>query len=206
MARFVVTRAPGPAWDRTKRTREQADWEPHARFMDGLADERFVAFGGPAGTENEVVLIVDAADVASIRARLELDPWDRSGLLVTVSVQPWTIWLGADERLETIGSFPLYLVAYGPGPDWQDSKPRREQADWTAHAKFIDSLVDQGVVILGGPLDERRALLVMQQADEALLRAQLADDPWYDRILIIEHIAGWALWLPPRPHASGVAT
>jgi phage tail tape-measure protein len=57
MARFVVTRAPGRAWNRDKATREQAGWQPHAAFMDALADERFVVGGGPAGTQGKVVLI-----------------------------------------------------------------------------------------------------------------------------------------------------
>ena len=84
MARFVVTRAPGPAWDPDRPTREQAGWDPHAAFMDELAEERFIAFGGPAGSQNKVVLVVEASDEATIRARLERDPWSVAGLLRTV--------------------------------------------------------------------------------------------------------------------------
>ncbi len=200
--RFLVTRAPGLAWDLAKPTREQAGWEPHAAFMDSLADERFVAFGGPADDENKVVLVVDALDEATIRARLERDPWADARLLITVTVEPWTIWLGGDERLDSTRRVPLYLTAYAPGPDWEHCKPRRNQAEWDAHGEFMDALVDEGVVILGGPLDGERAVVVARQQDETSLRARLAEDPWYDRILTIEQISKWNLWLPPRPRAG----
>jgi uncharacterized protein YciI len=206
MPRFLVTRAPGPAWDYAKATREQAGWDPHAAFMDALAEERFVAFGGPAGDENRVVLAVDAPDGPTTRARLALDPWADAGLLITAAVEPWTIWLGGDERLGVTPPVPLYLAAYAPGPDWEHGKSRRNQAGWEAHAEFMDALVEDGVVVLGGPLDAQRAAVVAHQQDEARLRARLAQDPWHDRILTIEQIARWSLWLPPRPPGGSIAT
>ena len=99
MARFVVIRAPGPGWDPDRRTRAQAGWDPHAAFMDALVDERFVSFGGPTGDEQKVFLVVDAPDETTVRARLALDPWEADGLLQTLAVEPWTILLGADERV-----------------------------------------------------------------------------------------------------------
>lgn len=204
MARFLVTRAPGPGWDPAKRVREQAGWDPHAAFMEALADEGFVAYGGPAGDRNEVVLVTDASGEAAIRARLAGDPWSDAGLLDTVAVEPWTIWLGSDERVDASRS--LYLVAYGPGPEWAPAKERREQDGWDAHAEFMDGLSDQGIVVVGGPLDERRALLVMQHVDEQTLRALLDQDPWVNRILTIERLERWALWLPPRSRPAGIPT
>ena len=168
--------------------------------MDALAEERFIAFGGPAGSQNKVALVVEASDEAPIRARLERDPWSVAGLLRTVAIEPWTIWLGADERIDS-AQHQLYLVAYRPGPRWEDSKPRREQTGWDAHAAFMGELAEQGVVLLGGPLDEHRALLVMQHQDEDGLREQLVADPWRGGVLTIEYIEPWALWLH-QPKAS----
>ncbi len=196
--RFVVTRAPGSAWDDAKPTREQSDWDAHAAFMDGLADERFVAFGGPAGSDNRVVLIVDAYDEKAVHDRLEQDPWNAADLLRTVSVEPWTNWLGADERIGTEQPGSLYLVAYAPGPRWDEAKPRRQQAGWEGNAAFMDALDEREVVSLGGPLDERRALLVVRAADQAEAMAELEPDPWLDGTLIIERAEPWTLWLTPR--------
>lgn len=198
MARFVVTRAPGPAWDAARPTREQAGWEPHAAFMDALAGEGFVAFGGPAGDANRVVLIVDAVDAETIRERLALDPWTAAALLHTVAIEPWAMWLGGDDRIDPERPGSLYLVTYAPGPRWDHAKRRREQVGWDAHAAFIDRLVEERVVILGGPLDEERALLVVHGDDERALRARLDADPWVNETLRIERLEHWALWLTPK--------
>jgi uncharacterized protein YciI len=77
----------------------------HAVFMNTLADQRFVRFGGPlAGTEQghvRVLLIVDADSEAAIHRRLADDPWAPTGQLGTVSVEPWKILVGA-ERLSSL--------------------------------------------------------------------------------------------------------
>lgn len=196
MARFVVTRVPGPAWDPASPTREQAGWHEHAAFMDALASEGFVAFGGPADNEKKTVLIVDAPAAGEIQARLALDPWTASGLLRTMAIEAWTVWLGGDERIHSRRTQPLRLVTYRPGPGWEHGRPRREQAGWEAHAAFMDSLTERGLILLGGPLDEHRALVVLQHDDEPALRAELAGDPWHDGILTIERVEPWVLWLP----------
>jgi uncharacterized protein YciI len=205
MARFVVRRGTGPNWDPAKPTRGQAGWDPHAAFMDSLWDHGFIAFGGPAGDRNEVVLVIDAPDEATIRARLALDPWTDAGLLRVISVEPWAIWLGGDEQIDT--SRPLYLVAYGPGPGWDQSRSRREQDGWGAHAEFMDWLAGERVVAVGGPLDEQRAALVMRHDDEQTLRNLLARDPWAGGVLTVERVEPWNLWLPPRTdRASATAS
>ncbi len=177
--------------------REQSGWDAHAAFMDGLAEERLVAFGGPAGGDNRVVLIVDAEDEATIVDRLAQDPWPAE-VLRTVSIEPWTNWLGGDERVRPDQPGSLFLVSYAPGPHWDESASRRRQAGWDAHAAFMDTLDERHVVTLGGPLDERRALLVVRAADQAEAMAQLSPDPWLDGTLIIERIEPWTLWLTPR--------
>ncbi len=168
--------------------------DPHAAFMDALVDERFVVFGGPTGNQNKVVLVVEAADDATIHARLARDPWTASDVLRTIAIDAWATWLGDDQHLAA-ASQQLYLVAYGPGARWADEKARREQAGWEAHAAFMDELVERRTVLLGGPLDGRRAMLVVQHHDRQGLREQLAADPWYESVLRIEHVEPWSLWL-----------
>src|SRR5947209_4642025 len=100
--------------------------------MDSLSDQRFVAYGGPSGDQDKFVFAIDAPEDGEITARLALDPWASAGLLRTVAVESWAIWLGSDERIAQ--SDGLYLVAYGPGPNWDHTKSRREQDGWGAHA------------------------------------------------------------------------
>ena len=93
---YLVERARGPAWDHSRRRREQRGWDEHAAFMDALADDGFVVLGGPvgAGDGDNVLLAVDAESEAAIRTRLAGDPWGE-GMLTTRTVKPWSVWLRA---------------------------------------------------------------------------------------------------------------
>jgi uncharacterized protein YciI len=96
---YLVERARGPAWDHSKRRREQAGWDAHAAFMDALVEEGLVILGGPVGDGDgeNALLIVDADSEAAIRARLAEDPWEND-MLTTESVKPWSVWLRADVK------------------------------------------------------------------------------------------------------------
>jgi uncharacterized protein YciI len=91
-----------------------------------------------------------------------------------------------------------YLITHAKGPAWDHSRPRRQQAGWDEHAAFMDSLVEEGIVVLGGPLGEgdgEDVLLVVDVESEAIIRARLADDPWADGMLTIESVEPWSVWL-----------
>ena len=66
--------------------------------MNALAAEGFVVLGGPLGSGEEVLLVVDATSEQVLRARLAADPWSGSGLLDIKSVEPWTILLDSRSR------------------------------------------------------------------------------------------------------------
>src|SRR5437870_5365453 len=71
------------------------------------------------------------------------------------------------------------VVLRRSGPQWDPSRPLEEQSDWSAHASFMDGLVDAGFVVLGGPLDdEHRVVHVVEAESEDAVRATLARDPW----------------------------
>ena len=81
--------------------RRQAEWDAHAAFMDALADEGYILAGGPLGSEDEalrVMHIVEARDAAAVEARMAEDPWTPMRMLKTVSIEPWTVLLGALRR------------------------------------------------------------------------------------------------------------
>jgi len=100
-----------------------------------------------------------------------------------------------------MATFALTLVH---GPRWDPDRPIREQPGWAAHAAFMDRLVSDGVIILGGPLGRGdRTLHVAQAGDEQALRACLAGDPWAAAgLLRVGSLEPWALWLDSRA-ASG---
>jgi uncharacterized protein YciI len=94
---FLVEHARGPAWDYSKRRREQEGWDEHAAFMDALADEGIVVLGGPIGEGDgeNTLLILDLDSEAEVRARLGDDPWANTILRIE-SVKPWSVWLRAN--------------------------------------------------------------------------------------------------------------
>ena len=101
-----------------------------------------------------------------------------------------------------------YLVENAKGPAWDHSRRRREQSGWDEHAAFMDALVEEGFVVLGGPVgdgDGENSLLVVDAGSEAIVRARLAEDPWFEGVLTIESIRPWSVWLGPAPGAAEVS-
>jgi uncharacterized protein YciI len=85
------------------------------------------------------------------------------------------------------------------GPQWDPSKQLEEQSDWPAHATFIDGLVDDGFIVLGGPLsDEHRVVHAVEAESEDAIRATLARDPWSETHLRIDSIEPWTIRLDAR--------
>jgi uncharacterized protein YciI len=93
----------------------------------------------------------------------------------------------------------FHLVLSRSGPEWDPSRPLEEQSDWPAHASFMDGLVDDGFIILGGPLaDEHRVVHVVEAESETAIRARLARDPWSESHLRVESIDPWTIRLDGR--------
>ena len=91
-----------------------------------------------------------------------------------------------------------YLVREGHGPAWDAARSRREQDGWDGHAQFMDALVEEGVIVLGGPVGEdldRDALLLVDLESEAAVRERLAADPWMESVLHMVSIEPWTVWL-----------
>lgn len=75
---------------------------------------------------------------------------------------------------------PYFVVINEQGPAWDEKRPMREQKGWTEHATFMDAIADEHFVVLGGPLkySKHRAMLVVNAANDVILRKRLAEDPW----------------------------
>jgi uncharacterized protein YciI len=90
----------------------------------------------------------------------------------------------------------LFLVSLEHGGSWDWSKDLREQELWDAHAAFMDELVENGFVVLGGPLDEKDVLLVVDAADENAIHERFAADPWIvNGMLTITNVRPWTVLL-----------
>jgi hypothetical protein len=91
-----------------------------------------------------------------------------------------------------------FLVENAKGPAYDHSRGRREQDGWDEHADFMDGLVEDGFIVLGGPMGESdgdNTLLVIDAPDEESVRTRLAEDPWSETILSIDSVRPWSVWL-----------
>jgi uncharacterized protein YciI len=91
----------------------------------------------------------------------------------------------------------VFAVLRARGPEWDDSQPLEGQADWDAHAKFMDALFDEGVVALVGPLEGTRdALVILRATSASEIVDRLAADPWSTSgLLTTKQISPWQLRL-----------
>jgi uncharacterized protein YciI len=94
----------------------------------------------------------------------------------------------------------MFLVTvHRSGPDWNPAKPLEEQSGWEEHASFMNELVDEGFIVLGGPLsDEYRVVHAVEAASEEDARARLARDPWSDSHLVVDTVEPWTIRLDGR--------
>ncbi len=99
-----------------------------------------------------------------------------------------------------MANFAVRLV-HGPG--WDASRPIRSQDGWDEHAAFMDGLVDDGFMILGGPVGDGdppgRPCMRSRRRTKTRSGARLAQDPWARAgLLRVGSIEPWALWLDGR--------
>jgi uncharacterized protein YciI len=94
----------------------------------------------------------------------------------------------------------IFLAFSSAGPNRDFSKDAREQAFWDEHAAFIDQLVADSFILMGGPLvDEGGSLLIFNAENESEVREKLKNDPWMKHgILKLESVKRWQVFIDVR--------
>jgi hypothetical protein len=94
----------------------------------------------------------------------------------------------------------LFAVRLQRGGPWDWSRDLREQDGWEEHARFMDSLVDEGFIVLGGPVEGGREILhVISAHSESAVRRRLAEDNWAQNgMLTVTSVEGWTVLLDGR--------
>jgi uncharacterized protein YciI len=96
---------------------------------------------------------------------------------------------------------PYFVVRLRRGGPWDWTRGLREQNGWSEHAAFMDALVDDGFILLGGPLDgDKETLHIVVAESENAIRSRLARDPWAaNGMLTPVGIEQWTILLDGRP-------
>ena len=84
------------------------------------------------------------------------------------------------------------------GPEWDLAQPMGQQSKWREHANYMDELVDTGVIVLGGLLDDVRVVLAIEADSKETIRDILARDPWSETHLVIDTVDARSLRLDGR--------
>jgi hypothetical protein len=94
----------------------------------------------------------------------------------------------------------LYAVRERRGGPWDWGRDLREQDGFGEHARFMDDLVESGFVVLGGPLEgDREVLLIVDAPGKDTIRERLTEDPWISNgMLTVTSIERWTVLLDGR--------
>jgi hypothetical protein len=82
------------------------------------------------------------------------------------------------------------------GPEYDHSKPLEQQSGWLDHAAYMDGLVDDGFIVLGGVLgDELRTAHAVEAGSEQEVRDRFGRDPWSGSHLVVDSVDLWTIRL-----------
>ena len=93
-----------------------------------------------------------------------------------------------------------FVAISSAGANRDLSRGTREQPLWDEHAAFIDQLVADGFILMGGSLvDEGGSLLIFNAEDETEVREKLKNDPWSEHgILKLESVKRSQIFIDER--------
>jgi uncharacterized protein YciI len=102
----------------------------------------------------------------------------------------------------------LFAMIRQEGARWDRARSMREQEGWSEHAKFMNGLAEEGIVVLAGPLGNGapvyRAMLIFDADTERTIRAQVEADPWTSlEVLTTVSVDRWDVLVGELPHRSG---
>lgn len=91
----------------------------------------------------------------------------------------------------------LFAAILHRGPAYQLSQALEGQQEWEAHRTFMNALVDEGFVVLGGPLEgTSEVLLIFRAASSEEIMSRWSKDPWAKLDLLrLSRIMPWDLRL-----------
>ena len=97
----------------------------------------------------------------------------------------------------------FHVVVRQAGPQWLSGTPLEEQTGWQEHAEYMDALVEEGFIVLGGPVsDDGRVVHAVEAESEDAVRATWARDPWSETHLVVDSIEPWTIRLDGRERAK----
>ncbi len=80
----------------------------------------------------------------------------------------------------------LYVLRHEPGRDWVAGTPFREQIGVEGHLTFMRSLLERGVLVMGGAFQDGSGAMAIVRADSLDAAEDLAfEDPTVGSLLLV---------------------
>jgi hypothetical protein len=100
-------------------------------------------------------------------------------------------------RKNAVRTGGLFAVIRSHGGAWQALRPTEGQEAWDSHAVFMNSLENEGFVILGGPLEGTSDVLLVVRAEtpDEIIERLSADPRTGLDLLRVSRVAPWTLRL-----------
>jgi uncharacterized protein YciI len=92
----------------------------------------------------------------------------------------------------------FHVILRQTGPEFDPALPLAQQTGWDEHASYMESLVDDGHIVLGGPLPNGLVAHAMEAESEEEVRAIWARDPWHESHLLLDSVEPWEIRLDGR--------
>jgi uncharacterized protein YciI len=81
------------------------------------------------------------------------------------------------------------------GPRWDHGRPIEGQEAFADHVAFLTDLLEAGLIVLGGPLEDDRVIYVACAESAQEVRAAFASDPWEGPLVRLEAVEPWTVRL-----------
>jgi hypothetical protein len=88
-----------------------------------------------------------------------------------------------------------FVVLRERGPEWDPNRDMRAQDGWDEHAACMEALAEEGFILLGGVLEDGRAMHVVEADSEEAVRERFAADPWPEEMLDVASVTAWEILL-----------
>ena len=95
----------------------------------------------------------------------------------------------------------LFAVVRTRSAAWQEGSALEAQPQWDEHARFMNGLETEGLVLLEGPLEGTPdVLLIMRASSPDEIMSALEKDPWTSLgLLRVKEISSWTIRLGSLP-------
>jgi uncharacterized protein YciI len=93
MPYFALISKHGEKWIEGKGSREQAHWDGHATFMEGLFSQGKVVLGGPFADYSQILVVIEGENRSEVQSWFENDPWVVNQVTQAPEIHEWLIFL-----------------------------------------------------------------------------------------------------------------